>query len=89
MFVGGPNVRKDYHLEEGEEVRRSSKNWLLNDLFLIFKLFYQLKGDMCLKVVEQNQHRDVIIKEGEVRMSSKFQLTNYEIFQYLDFSFTR
>ncbi|CAF1659880.1 unnamed protein product, partial [Adineta ricciae] len=48
MFVGGPNVRKDYHLEEGEE------------------LFYQLKGDMCLKVLEQNQHRDVIIKEGEI-----------------------
>ncbi|UJR25981.1 hypothetical protein I4U23_007329 [Adineta vaga] len=48
MFVGGPNVRKDYHLEEGEE------------------LFYQLKGDMCLKVVEQNQQRDVIIKEGEI-----------------------
>jgi hypothetical protein len=20
MFVGGPNIRKDYHLEEGEEV---------------------------------------------------------------------
>lgn len=22
MFVGGPNQRKDYHIEEGEEVRR-------------------------------------------------------------------
>jgi hypothetical protein len=22
---------------------------------------------MCLKVVEQNQHRDIIIKEGEVK----------------------
>lgn len=21
MYVGGPNVRKDYHIEEGEEVR--------------------------------------------------------------------
>ncbi|CAF5009544.1 unnamed protein product, partial [Rotaria sp. Silwood1] len=48
MFVGGPNIRKDYHLEEGEE------------------LFYQIKGDMCLKVLEQNQHRDIIIKEGEI-----------------------
>jgi len=22
MFIGGPNQRKDYHIEEGEEVRR-------------------------------------------------------------------
>lgn len=48
MFVGGPNVRKDYHFEEGEE------------------LFYQLKGDMCLKVLERGQHRDVIIKQGQI-----------------------
>jgi len=48
MFVGGPNIRKDYHLEEGEE------------------LFYQLQGDMCLKVLEQNQHRDITIKQGEI-----------------------
>ena len=35
MFIGGPNVRKDYHIEEGEE------------------LFYQVKGDMVLKIVEK------------------------------------
>jgi hypothetical protein len=23
---------------------------------------------MCLKVIEQNQHRDIIIKQGEVKM---------------------
>lgn len=22
MYVGGPNVRKDYHIDEGEEVNR-------------------------------------------------------------------
>uniref|UniRef100_A0A3B5LL97 3-hydroxyanthranilate 3,4-dioxygenase n=1 Tax=Xiphophorus couchianus TaxID=32473 RepID=A0A3B5LL97_9TELE len=48
MFVGGPNTRKDYHIEEGEE------------------LFFQLKGDMCLKVIENGLHKDVHIKEGEM-----------------------
>ncbi|CAG2180001.1 unnamed protein product [Oppiella nova] len=48
FFVGGPNQRKDYHIEEGEE------------------LFYMIKGDMCLKVIEKGKPKDVIIKEGQV-----------------------
>lgn len=24
MFIGGPNIRKDYHIEEGEEVGRQT-----------------------------------------------------------------
>ncbi|XP_070578868.1 3-hydroxyanthranilate 3,4-dioxygenase-like [Ptychodera flava] len=48
FFVGGPNVRKDYHIEEGEE------------------LFFMVKGDMCLKIVEQGKNVDVPIKEGEI-----------------------
>ncbi|XP_062065331.1 3-hydroxyanthranilate 3,4-dioxygenase isoform X2 [Lepus europaeus] len=48
MFVGGPNTRKDYHIEEGEEV------------------FYQLEGDMVLRVLEGGQHRDVVIRQGEI-----------------------
>ncbi|KAI4873349.1 hypothetical protein NFI96_022033 [Prochilodus magdalenae] len=48
MFVGGPNIRKDYHIEEGEE------------------LFYQVRGDMVLKVIENGKHKDVHIREGEM-----------------------
>eukprot|EP00071_Canis_lupus_P008717 XP_005626121.2 3-hydroxyanthranilate 3,4-dioxygenase [Canis lupus familiaris] len=48
MFIGGPNIRKDYHIEEGEEV------------------FYQLEGDMVLRVLERGQHRDVTIRQGEI-----------------------
>ena len=48
FYVGGPNQRKDYHLEEGEE------------------LFFMRKGDMCLKVLQNNQFKDIHIREGEV-----------------------
>uniref|UniRef100_A0A1E1XH41 3-hydroxyanthranilate 3,4-dioxygenase n=1 Tax=Amblyomma aureolatum TaxID=187763 RepID=A0A1E1XH41_9ACAR len=48
FYVGGPNVRPDYHLEEGEE------------------LFYMLRGDMLLKVVEHGRAKDVVIREGDV-----------------------
>ncbi|XP_051831142.1 3-hydroxyanthranilate 3,4-dioxygenase [Antechinus flavipes] len=48
MFVGGPNQRKDYHIEEGEEI------------------FYQVEGDMVLKILEQGKHRDVLIRQGEI-----------------------
>ncbi len=33
---------------------------------------------MCLKILEQNQHRDIIIKEGEVNI---FILNKYLIHQ--------
>lgn len=48
MVIGGPNQRKDYHLDPGEE------------------FFYQLEGDIVLKVVEEGTHRDIPIREGEV-----------------------
>lgn len=48
MVVGGPNARKDYHYNEGEE------------------FFYQVEGDIVLKIVDDGVMKDIPIKEGEV-----------------------
>lgn len=48
MIVGGPNSRKDYHYNEGEE------------------LFYQIEGNITLKIIENGAPVDVEIKEGEM-----------------------
>lgn len=48
MVVGGPNARKDYHWEEGEE------------------FFYQLEGDIKVKIQEDGKAVEVPIKEGEI-----------------------
>jgi len=48
MAIGGPNTRKDYHDDPGEE------------------FFYQIEGDMVLRVMEHGKPRDISIKEGEM-----------------------
>jgi mannose-6-phosphate isomerase-like protein (cupin superfamily) len=48
MVVGGPNSRKDYHINQGEE------------------FFYQIEGDITLKIVEQGKPVDVPIRAGEI-----------------------
>lgn len=48
MAIGGPNSRKDYHDDPGEE------------------FFYQLQGDMVLRVMEKDGPKDITIKEGEI-----------------------
>ena len=48
MVVGGPNSRKDYHVNEGEE------------------FFYQLEGDITVKIIDEGKPRDMHIKEGDV-----------------------
>lgn len=50
MVVGGPNSRKDYHFNEGEE------------------FFYQLEGDVVIKIIEDGKPVDIHIKEGEIFM---------------------
>lgn len=48
MVVGGPNSRKDFHVDEGEE------------------FFYQLEGDVTLRLVIDGAIEDVPIREGEI-----------------------
>ena len=48
MVIGGPNSRKDYHVDPVEE------------------FFYQLEGNMLLKVIEDDFRKDIPIKEGEI-----------------------
>ena len=48
MVVGGPNTRKDYHIDEGEE------------------FFYQLEGNMILRIMQDEKPKEIDIKEGEI-----------------------
>lgn len=48
FVVGGPNQRKDYHIDPSEE------------------FFYQLEGEMTLKIVEDGEFKDITIGEGEI-----------------------
>jgi len=48
MVVGGPNSRKDFHYNEGEE------------------FFFQLEGDINVRIIEDGKPVDVPIREGEI-----------------------
>lgn len=48
MVVGGPNARKDFHYNEGEE------------------FFYQIEGDITLRVMDGNEVVDIPIREGDI-----------------------
>tara|TARA_B100000073_G_scaffold125067_1_gene102266 strand:+ start:313 stop:828 length:516 start_codon:yes stop_codon:yes gene_type:complete len=53
MVVGGPNSRKDYHVDPVEE------------------FFYQIEGDMLLKIIQDGKKMDITIKEGEIFLLPK------------------
>ncbi len=46
--VGGPNNRKDYHIQTDEE------------------FFYQIEGEITLKIVEDGVFRDIVLKPGDI-----------------------
>jgi 3-hydroxyanthranilate 3,4-dioxygenase len=48
MVVGGPNNRKDFHLNQGEE------------------FFYQLEGEMTLKIVEDGSIVNLPMSAGDI-----------------------
>ncbi|MFZ9870758.1 MAG: 3-hydroxyanthranilate 3,4-dioxygenase [Candidatus Kapaibacteriota bacterium] len=48
MVVGGPNSRKDYHFNHGQE------------------FFYQLEGDITVKVIDNGTPRDIHVRQGDV-----------------------
>lgn len=48
MVVGGPNRRKDYHVDPGEE------------------FFYQVEGDIVLRVIDDGAPRDIPIRQGQI-----------------------
>ena len=52
MAVGGPNSRKEYHDDPGEE------------------FFFQIEGDMTLRIMENGKPRDIDIREGDMFLLS-------------------
>lgn len=48
MIVGGPNARKDYHLNGTEE------------------LYYQIEGDITVRIIEDGKRRDIPIRQGDI-----------------------
>ena len=71
MVVGGPNSRKDYHFDEGEE------------------FFYQIEGDITLKVIENGTPKDIKIKNPSFEFVPKKYITKiiteHGVHDYNDF----
>jgi 3-hydroxyanthranilate 3,4-dioxygenase len=64
MAIGGPNARADYHINETEVL-----NVLKRPKRLIHcgqEWFYQYKGDMLLRVVDDGIFSDIEIKQGQM-----------------------
>ncbi|RUS22313.1 3-hydroxyanthranilic acid dioxygenase [Endogone sp. FLAS-F59071] len=62
MALGGPNKRTDYHVNETESLFLRE----YNEYASVQEWFYMHKGDMLLKVVDDDEFKDLPICEGEM-----------------------
>ena len=65
MAVGGPNQRLDFHVNE-TEVNILLFSYPPNFLVSVQEWFYQYKGGMLLRTVDEGEFRDIRIEEGEM-----------------------
>ena len=65
MVVGGPNARNDFHVNETEVMQEWDWNYASFHAESNQEWFYQLKGSMLLRIVENNEFRDIHINEGD------------------------
>lgn len=71
MVVGGPNKRSDYHINETEvgldyKGKKPPESHLLGDLFILQEWFYQVKGQLLIKVVDDGEFKDIYVNEGDM-----------------------
>ena len=67
MAVGGPNERNDYHINETEvSISIQGQSYDITSAYILKEWFYQYKGGMLLRVVDEGIFRDMRIEEGEM-----------------------
>src|SRR5258705_13308953 len=66
MVVGGPNERKDYHINETEVLFPLRLSLIILALNPLQEWFYQYKGGMLLRTVDEGIFKDIEIEEGDM-----------------------
>lgn len=79
MIVAGPNDRNDFHIEEGEVW--VCVKWMMEQCATQTRLcvcvsrpqemFFMVKGNMQLNIIERGEFKEIPIKEGQIFMLPK------------------